>query len=137
MIRVLLVCIFLAFSVVAIPAESPRAAFSLAAGNWPQQIKAIETAIEGKEYSELSKENRTRLAEQFELVLAPDFDAGAGADVEVAINQILGKAFADSKLVCVYEKPIGSNMKKRVCTTAAAKERARNLVQDSGVQVTN
>lgn len=137
MIRVLLVCISLAFSTVAISAETQRAAFSLSAGNWPQQIKAIEMAIEGKEYAELSKENRNRLAAQFDIVLAPDFDAAAGADVELTINQILGKAFADSKLVCVYEKPIGSNMKKRVCTTVAAKERARNLVQDSGVQVTN
>ena len=137
MIRVFIFSIFILFCAAAQAANKQAATISLAAGNVPQQIKTIESLLDSKEYSELSKENRVRLESQFDLLLSPDFETASGPDIEANINQLLSKAFADSKLTCVYEKPVGTNLKKRVCTTAAAKERANEIVRRDGISVSN
>lgn len=137
MIRAFIFSILILVCSVAQAADKNAAAISISAGNLPQQIKTIESLLDGKDYSELSKENRTRLESQFDLLLSPDFDASTASDVESNINQLLHKAFADSKLVCVYEKPVGSNLKKRVCSTAAAKERSNEIVRRDGISVSN
>jgi hypothetical protein len=102
---------------------------SVAAGNVPAQRQQIEAKLTQVEYSELSKDNRVALSEQFAL-LESSAAAGPGAKAaEDRINGILQQTFADSKLVCSYEKALGSNMKKRNCMTVAARKRSYDATQ--------
>lgn len=137
MIRAFIFSILILGCSVAQAADKQAATISLAAGNLPQQIKTIESLLDSKAYAELSKENRAHLDSQFDVLLSPDFDASTGSSIESNINKLLSKAYADSKLVCVYEKPIGTNLKKKVCSTAAAKERSNEVIRKSGISVSN
>ena len=51
------------------------------------------------------------------------------------VNRLLAKAFRDSRLVCTKEAPIGSNMLKRVCKTAAARARDNDINRTNGMKV--
>lgn len=103
--------------------DSEAVQLSVAAGNIPQQRQQIEAKLTQVEYTELGNENRAALNEQFTLLEASPLPADQALAAQNRINGILKQAFADSKLVCTYEQPVGSNMKKRSCVTAAAKKR--------------
>jgi hypothetical protein len=112
--------------------DSEAIQLSVAAGNIPQQRQQIETKLGQIEYSELTKESRNELNAQFSAL--ETFPAGLQEvlSAETRINAILKKAFADSKLVCTFETPLGSNKKQRTCMTVAAKTRFYNNTQRSG-----
>jgi len=102
---------------------------SVAAGNVAAQRQQIEAKLTQVEYTELSKDNRVALNEQFALL---ESSAATGASAKLSedrINGILQQTFADSKIVCTYEKPLGSNMKKRSCMTVAARKRSYDATQ--------
>lgn len=105
---------------------------SVAAGNIPQQRQQIETKLGQVEYSELTKESRVELNAQFAALDALPAGSQDALSAETRINAILKKAFADSKLVCTFETPLGSNRKQRTCMTVAAKTRFYNNTQRSG-----
>lgn len=105
---------------------------SVSAGNIPQQRQQIEAKLTQVEYAELTKENRAALNAQFELLQTTPLPADQGLAAQDRINGILKKTFADSKLVCTYETPLGSNKKQRTCITVAAKARYYNNTQRSG-----
>lgn len=102
---------------------------SLASGNVSMQRQQIEAKLGQVEYTELTKENRTALNEQFALLVGESVPSDAAKAAEIRINSILKQTFADSKLVCTYEKPLGSNMKKRNCMTVAARKRSYDATQ--------
>ncbi len=102
---------------------------SLASGNVSMQRQQIEAKLGQVEYTELTKENRTALNEQFALLVGESVPSDAAMAAEIGINSILKQTFADSKLVCTYEKPLGSNMKKRNCMTVAARKRSYDATQ--------
>lgn len=52
---------------------------------------------------------------------------------QLEVNQILLKAYRDSRLICTRETAVGSNLVKRVCRTVAAKERDAEAARKSGV----
>ena len=103
--------------------------FSLAAGNVSMQRQQIEAKLTQVEYTELTKDNRASLNEQFALLESSAVSGASAKLAEERINGILKQTFADSKLVCSYEKPLGSNMKKRNCMTVAAKKRNHENAQ--------
>jgi len=102
---------------------------SLASGNVSMQRQQIEAKLGQVEYTELTKENRTALNEQFASLVGESVPSDAAKAAEIRINSILKQTFADSKLVCTYEKPLGSNMKKRNCMTVAARKRSYDATQ--------
>lgn len=102
---------------------------SVAAGNIPQQRQQVEAKLTQVEYVELTKENRATLEAQFDILEASPLPADKGLAAQNQINGILKQTFADSKLVCTFEQPLGSNMKKRTCITAAAKKRNYDRTQ--------
>jgi hypothetical protein len=103
--------------------------FSLAAGNVSMQRQQIEAKLTQVEYTELTKDSRISLNEQFALLESSAVSGASAKLAEERINGILKQTFADSKLVCSYEKPLGSNMMKRSCMTTLAKKRNYDATQ--------
>jgi len=101
---------------------------NLLSGNIPQQRQQIEAKLGQIEYTELTNQDRQVLNQQFALIESSA--AGPNAkQAEERINGIIQKAFDDSKLFCTFDKPLGSNMMKRSCMTAAAKKRNYDATQ--------
>lgn|SRR5574343_375121 len=96
----------------------------LDAGDLPVQRNAILKAIDTKEYSELSSKEREELLGLLQSVDGAAAASGAPADAERRVNEILSRAYTDSKLYCRQIKEVGSNMSKRSCMTMGAKRRA-------------
>lgn len=103
--------------------------FNFAAGNFAQQKQHIDTKLAGIEYAETSKDSREKLNSQFAMLEAGTVSAEQGMKIQDAINAVLKQSYADSKLVCTFETPPGTNMKKRICITAAARKRSFERTQ--------
>lgn len=128
-ILILSILIFSPFANAGKDLDTAAVQLSVASGNVTQQRQVIESKLTQIEYKELTPANRQVLTDRF-----IDLESGAvkGDDALVAekqINDILTKTFADSKVSCTFEAPMGTNMKKRVCMTAAAKQRSFELTQ--------
>ena len=102
---------------------------SLASGNDSMQRQQIEAKLGQLEYTELTKENRAALNEKFALLDGASVPSDAAKAAETRINSILKQTFAEIKAVCTYDKPLGSNMKKRSCMTVAARKRSYDATQ--------
>jgi hypothetical protein len=123
------ILIFSPFAYAGKDLDSAAVQLSVASGNVTQQRQTIESKLTQIEYTELTPANRNVLTNRF-----IDLESGAvkGEDAlaaEKQINEILAKTFADSKISCTYETPLGTNMKKRVCMTAAARQRTFEATQ--------
>jgi hypothetical protein len=116
------------FAYAGTPLDTQAVQLNLESGNIPQQRQQIEAKLGQIEYTELTSQDRQTLNEQFALLEASASGPNA-KQAEGRINGILQKAFDDSKLFCTYDKPLGSNMKKRSCMTAAAKKRNYDATQ--------
>lgn len=103
--------------------------FNFAAGNFSQQKQHIDSKLAGIEYAETSKESRATLNSQFAMLESGSVSAEQGLKIQDTINAVLKQSFADSKLVCTFETPPGTNMKKRTCITAAARKRSFERTQ--------
>jgi hypothetical protein len=78
----------------------------------------LETLAGGKNIGSLDSQSRQKLESN-----------------QAEVNRLLAKAFSDSRLVCTKEAPIGSNMMKRVCKTAAARNRDNDISRANGLKV--
>lgn len=96
----------------------------LAGNDLPGQRAAILSAIDTKEYTELSAKDREELVGLLQSVDGASVSSDGALATERRVNEILGRAFADSKLYCRQVKEVGSNMSKRSCMTMGAKRRA-------------
>ena len=78
-----------------------------------QALSRISQVLDGeKQFSSIGTSNRQQLL----------------ADQQL-INTALDEAKRDSRMVCAKEPVIGSNLPKRVCKTAAARNRENELVR--------
>lgn len=122
--------LFLSFA--ALAASSKEALqLNIAAGNVPGQIQAIQSAVNEPQYSELTAENKSTLNSQLAALQQGQLDSVGAAEAQNQINAILKQAFADSRMVCTFEKPLGSNMKQRNCMTVAAKKKQHQNTQNT------
>lgn len=111
-----------------------------------QQQLVLKTINDDSKYSEMTKNDRATveaaLLEISEILAGgksvASLDAQSKQKVDIhqdEVNRLLAKAFRDSRLVCTKEAPLGSNMMKRVCKTAAARARDNDVIRANGVKV--
>jgi hypothetical protein len=111
-----------------------------------QQRLVIKTISDDPKYSEMQKTDRDTV--QATLLEISDALVGGKSlaslnlesrrEIELkqqTVNNLLAKAFRDSKMVCTKEAVIGSNMLKRLCKTAAARKRDNDTVRDNELKV--
>jgi hypothetical protein len=103
--------------------------FSSFNGDVSSQVSVARSKIDQIEYKEISVADRQTLLANLDLLQNPAVSKQQSSEAQASANAIFAKAYADSKLTCTYEKPMGSNMKKRVCVTAAAKKRMYDKTQ--------
>ena len=104
---------------------------NIAAGNVPGQVQMIQKVIQEPEYVEMTAADKSNLNSQLAALQQGQLDSVATSEAQEQVNAILKKAFADSRIVCVFEKPLGSNLKKRTCTTVAAKKKQHQNTQNT------
>jgi hypothetical protein len=103
---------------------------SIPAGNLEVQQNLIQTKMAGVEYSEMSADNRKQINTELEAIVSGSITGETAMKAQKNINELLVKAFSDSKLVCSREKKTGSHMLTRTCMTAAAKKRQHDKTQE-------
>ena len=106
---------------------------SIAAGNVSQQRLEINQKLSLSAYAELSQENRVELNQLLDSLLDDSLLGNVAIIKQDKVNKILKQSFADSKLSCKLVAELGSNMKKKVCQTVAAKRRAYDRTQIDGI----
>lgn len=94
-----------------------------------EQVAVAKQKITQIEYVELDDASRTKLLAELDVLKGSGLSENDRTESQKRANTLLSKAFADSKLVCTFEKPLGSNMKKRTCMTAGAKKRSFDATQ--------
>ena len=104
---------------------------NIATGNVPGQVEMIQQAIQQPEYVEMTSADRTTLNRQLAALQQGQLDTVGTSDAQQQVNAILKKAYADSRIVCVFEKPLGSNLKQRTCKTVAAKKKQHQNTQNT------
>ena len=111
-----------------------------------QQQLIIKTINGDSKYSEMSQSERIAVQtalleisgvfEDGKSIESLDSQAKQKVDFNQGeVNRMLEKAFRDSRMVCAKESPIGSNMIKRVCKTAAARARDNDITRTNGMKV--
>lgn len=102
-----------------------------------EQIQRIDTELnDGKTYSEIKAEDRTRVREALGRMRAtldrypgqPALPAQARTEVfndQQVVNTVLTRAREDSRLICRREKATGSNFATTQCMTVAQRERIK------------
>lgn len=103
--------------------------FSSFDGDVSSQVTVARGKIDQIEYNELTAADRQILLANLDLLQNPVITKQQSSEAQASANRIFAKAFADSKLTCTFEKPMGSNMKKRTCMTMAAKKRIYEKTQ--------
>jgi hypothetical protein len=103
--------------------------FSEFNGDIAGQVKIARSKIDQIEYKELTSANRQVLLQKLDVLEGTSISKQQSAEAQASANDILAKAFSDSKLTCSFETALGSNMKKRICVTAAAKKRIYEKTQ--------
>jgi hypothetical protein len=102
-----------------------------------KQIELISSAVkDSKEFSEISEGDKNIVLETLmqvksEVSVAAKFDPANLTDEQEKVNAILDRAEADSRLICVREKPLGSHMPIKICTTVAARKRNAEKADNS------
>ncbi len=107
------------------------AQLNIAAGNVPGQVQMIQQAIQEPQYVEMAAADKSALNGQLAALQQGQLDAVASLEAQEQVNAILKQAFADSRIVCTFEKPLGSNMKQRNCRTVAAKKKQHQNTQNT------
>ena len=122
--------LFLSFTALA-GSSKEAIQLNIAVGNVPGQIQAIQSAVNEPQYSEITTENKSTLNSQLAALQQGQLDSVGAVEAQNQINAILKQAFADSRIVCTFEKPLGSNMKQRTCLTVAAKKKQHQNTQNT------
>ncbi|HYQ23870.1 hypothetical protein [Stenotrophomonas sp.] len=106
-----------------------------------QQRQTVLADLNGDKYSEISPDNKSKVAEAMNRIQR-HLEGASSIDrlpeptrVEIfndqsLINNILTQAAADSRLICKREKTIGSNFPQNNCLTVAERRRQKNTAQD-------
>lgn len=101
-----------------------------------EQLLRVDQALANEAYSELSAEDRQAVRDALGRIrvnvgdsasvaaLAPDLRTAVYNDQEL-INTLLGKAHADSRMVCERVRLTGSNRREQVCMTVAQRREMR------------
>jgi hypothetical protein len=118
-----LFCLSLFLSTAAFAAKEKKQAVQLniAAGDVPGQITTIKAKILEKEYVEMTASGKAELNRQFDALLGGQLDPASSIAMQDAVNSILTKAYADSRLYCTSQPVMGTNRKERACMTMAQK----------------
>ena len=123
MLRVVFsVCFLFATNVYSADKDKEAIQLSITAGDITGQRKHIENNIVGSEYKEMDSEDRADLLIQLQAVDSGSLSVEEMTRYQNNINSILKTAYANSKLVCTREKPLGSQMAVKVCKTVAEKK---------------
>ena len=112
----------------------------------PQKEAVLNAVNMNAKYSEITQADRLSIEDlllRISEALADGknigaLDAQSRQNIELnqeAVNKLLDKAFRDSRMVCTNETAIGSNMLKRVCKTAAARNKENANVRANGIKV--
>ena len=112
----------------------------------PQKDAVLNAVNANLKYSEITQTDRTSIETSLLRISETLADGKNRASLDVqsreiiqlnqeTVNKLLVKAFRDSRLVCTKEAPLGSNMIKRVCKTAAARSRDSANVRANGIKV--
>ena len=112
----------------------------------PQKEAVLNAVNMNAKYSEITQADRLSIEDlllRISEALADGknigaLDAQSRQNIELnqeAVNKLLLKAYRDSRLVCTKEAPLGSNMMKRVCKKAAARNRDNANVRANGIKV--
>ncbi len=105
-----------------------------------QQLSGVERALYSEQYSEITMDEKSKVSAAINRIrvrlgdndTVEQLNPQARTEVlndEAVVNTILGRAHADSRMVCRRERTTGTNRPERVCLTVAqrreATERAR------------
>lgn len=101
-----------------------------------QRTEILADLADGETYAEITLEDREKVVStlsRMQRMLGSHESAQAlHPDVRVAlmneqetINNILGQAHRDSRMVCTRERPVGTRMPTNVCRTVAERRRLR------------
>ncbi len=112
----------------------------------PQKDAVLNAVNTNVKYSEITQTDRTSIENSLQRIAETladgknmaSLDAQSRENIQLnqeAVNKLLLKVFRDSRLVCTKEAPLGSNMMKRVCKTAAARSRDNANVRANGIKV--
>jgi hypothetical protein len=138
----LFLCSNLAFAAEAIVLDVTKSDFD------SQKTLILKTINEDKNYSEMSQSDRTEVVSALDSISATLSEGKTFAGItpqekqsidanQANINKLLARAFRDSKMICTREMVIGSNMPKRICKTAAARNRDNANVRANEMKVNN
>ncbi|HBD18700.1 MAG TPA: hypothetical protein DC063_00395 [Arenimonas sp.] len=139
----LIASLALALPVAAKQEEQPRLQLDAGAtrAELAEQRARIEAAIRTDAYAEFKRTDRTALAERLDALegalpeqgalaeLPAERQAWVGSEQE-KLNDLLDRAYADSRVTCVRQEQIGSSMRKKVCTTAAQRRRSSDEIRN-------
>lgn len=114
----------------------------------PQKIAVINAVNTDPAYSEIESVKRSEVVKALERIAAvlsneksfssiDDTDRRLLLADQQLINTALEQAKRDSKMICSREAVIGSNLPKRICKTAAARNRDNAKVRsNNGTEIT-
>lgn len=106
-----------------------------------EQLSGVEDAISSERYSELTDEDRAAVRDALGRIrsnvgdassvdsLTPNERTAVFNDQEI-INTVMGRAHADSRLVCERVRTTGSNRREQVCITVAQRRELRENSRD-------
>lgn len=120
---------------------SPEARLDLGRSFEAQRQAILKALADGKTYSEISPQDRAGVQASLDRISGlldgvqsveqlHDEEKVRVFNEQEKINTMLTKAHRDSRVICVREKPTGSNRPVRRCATVAERERATNASQD-------
>lgn len=106
----------------------------------PQKTAVLQTINTDEKYSEITSDKRSEVTQALERIsgLLSEEASFKTVDGEVQkqiladqqmINEALDQAKRDSRMVCAKEPVVGSNLPKKVCKTAAARNRDNTKVR--------
>ncbi|MEN1940038.1 hypothetical protein WCE41_00865 [Luteimonas sp. MJ246] len=120
---------------------APDKGLDLNSGFHAQRDAIIAALRDGETYSDISDED-ARVVQESLLHIAsllgdaqtvkqlPDATRVRVFNEQERINTLLGRAHADSRMVCRREKATGSNMSTNVCMTVGDRRRATDSAKD-------
>jgi hypothetical protein len=108
-----------------------KRAFQMSAfnGSYVSQAKMAREKITQVEYVELRGENLRMLNGYLDELESGNLGSDAAVQKMDAANQLIARGFRDSRLVCNYEQRTGTNIKKQLCMTSAAKNRIHEITR--------
>lgn len=107
-----------------------------------EQLRRVERALATEEYSEISTEDKSSVQAAIDRIRVQLGDHASAAEVnpeartqifndQELVNNLLGRAHADSRMVCRRERSTGSNRMQQICMTVAQRREATENSRDA------